>query len=119
MNNLKLNPISFSVTYQRVTPESAEHGDYSEQGFLHEDLRIIDLGDIQSLIEEFGTFEPSCSPITTITEGIWLSSPDPVEYDYATGEETYYSLHPNNARSAKYLTYIARYMEIIEYTEDY
>ena len=34
--------ILFNVTYEQVTPESAEHGDFSDSGFIGKDLSLPD-----------------------------------------------------------------------------
>lgn len=71
-----------SKTYNIITPESVENGDFAESGFEYKNLEM----DLRSLIDEIkdGGF--------TENAGRWLSTPDP-ERDFQTGEEIYYNLH--------------------------
>lgn len=87
--------ITFSVTYDVVTAESAEHGDfaeggfYSEGGWKHEDRSEWSL---RSLVSHFGRggFEDS---------GTWFSSAD-ADQDYRTGDYTSYAIHPPDSITA-------------------
>lgn len=49
----------FSVTYEIITEESAQNGDFAESGFLLENVGL------REAIKEFhvGYVKPSCSPI--------------------------------------------------------
>ena len=97
-----------SFTYQTVTPESAERGDYSEHGWIlpgmqkfalqddegqHDDVLdearrgifdLTDLGEIVSFAQSLG--------IDTGEGADWFYSTDP-DVDYETGEDTTYCLH--------------------------
>jgi len=75
--------MQYSITYEVITPESAENGDFEETGFYIEDGED-DLRDVINLAESLGICEDS---------GSWFSSVDP-EIDYQSGAETFYSLHP-------------------------
>jgi hypothetical protein len=92
-----------TTTYQIVTPESAEQGDYAEQGWKDEEGESMtpdeyDMEDGVTAIDkavEFlkhnGANEPSSSPTITIGN-TWYSTSSP-DIDYTTGAETYYSYH--------------------------
>ena len=85
----------FRVTYQTVTEESAEHGDYAESGFAHPRgwrFPVSDPGPHEITLREAvqiagGPFE-DC--------GRWFSTVD-ADTNYRTGEDTYYSIHPPEA----------------------
>ena len=107
---------TYAFTYQTVTPESAEHGDYDDHGFYdpnggwkfslndpdtaehvqsdrHEyEHTVLHYGELKHAIEQaqhLGICEASDSHIGT---GTWFTSIDP-DVDYATGEDTTYSFH--------------------------
>lgn len=115
------NMITFAFTYETVTPESAEHGDYADHGFtvdgnrfslcddevahdiLHENpdaYRIKwQVGTLEEVIERarnYGICEASDSYIGT---GTWFSSVDP-DCNYTLGEDTTYALHVEGATRA-------------------
>jgi hypothetical protein len=86
--------LSISKTYEIITPESAEHGDFEETGFEfeHEQYSFKDLCD---LIMDEGFYNEGSD---------WLNTVDP-DRNYATGEETFYGLHfdrENKERNLKY-----------------
>ena len=93
-------------TYDIVTPESAEHGDYAESGWIDEEGTPIepDQWDMDkadwdyftavvavavSTIEREGSVEPSSSEFCS---GVWYSTIGD-EIDYRTGEHTRYHFH--------------------------
>lgn len=89
------------TTFQTVTPESAENGDFSEQGWEDQEgvSMVPDEYDVEDgitavnkavdfLFDKGGT-EPSSSQFSPNT---WYSTPD-ADHDYSTGEDTYYSFH--------------------------
>ena len=94
---MTIERLSFNVTYQTVTQESAEYGEFDDSGFMFEDIEPDDIQDIISLINSYRCFDWSCSDNSG-----WLSSDSEV-IDYSTMEEIMYSLHANNERSARYL----------------
>jgi hypothetical protein len=94
---MTIERLSFSITYQTITPESAEYGEFDEDGFVFEDIEPDDIRDLISLIDNYRCFDWSCSDNSG-----WLSSDSEVSDD-ATMEEIIYSLHANNSRSARYL----------------
>ena len=96
--------------YQTVTPESAEHGDFADHGFImpglwkfpcddnltdakNGEFDLTDLREIINFAHDLGINE---------CEGAdWLYSVDP-DTNYSTGEETTYSLHIDNVTPSTY-----------------
>lgn len=73
-------------TYQVVSPESAEFGDFADQGFEYQDKELT----LRELVDELdGYFE--LSNTYCIDENTWVTSE--AEQDYSTGDYTTYSLH--------------------------
>lgn len=72
----------YSITFETITPESAEHGDYHDAGFMVEEEEA-DLRTVIENAQSYGICEDS---------GDWFSSVDP-SHNYYTGEEIFYSLH--------------------------
>lgn len=87
-------------TYEIVTEESAEHGDFEESGFEYEDNEFSFMELVRE-IKDAGATMPSDSSPSMHT---WYSTPD-ADIDYHTGEYTYYSFHPKGLteRQAKVL----------------
>ena len=93
-----------TTTYQTVTPESAEEGDFEDQGWedeegesmlpdkwdIEEGLTAVDKA-VEFLTNSRYTTEPSSSQFH---QGVWYSTPD-ADQNYTTGEDTYYSCHLN------------------------
>lgn len=87
-------PNMFAVTYEIVTPESAEHGDADERGFMTP-------GGWRTPIEQV---EPGENYTMGLREALQLCCPchdsgdwfdaEPYTKDYRTGEEISTSLHP-------------------------
>jgi len=80
--------MKYSITYQVVTPESAEIGDFEDTGFLVEN----DEDDLRYIIckaKGLGIVSRSQNDLTH-----WWESEDP-GINYQTGEQTYYNLHIN------------------------
>lgn len=90
------------TTYQIVTPESAEDGDFADQGWDDEEgeSMLPDEYDIEDgitavdkavdfLKNEKYTTEPSSNEFYV---GLSYSTPDP-DRNYSTDEETYYTCH--------------------------
>jgi hypothetical protein len=94
--------ITFRVTYDVVTEESAEHGDFAESGFYsrggwkHSDSSEWTLRDI---VREF---RARCED-----SGRWFSTAND-EIDYHTGEQTQYSIHPHDGITAASYKRLAR-----------
>lgn len=89
------------TTYQVVSPESAEQGDYADQGWENEegvsmvpdkwdddDVTAVDKA--VDFLNRKGATEPSSSPGFTV--GISYTTMDS-DVNYETGEDTYYTCH--------------------------
>lgn len=104
----------FRVTYDTVSPESAEHGDIAASGYAspggwkHDDPVSLTLRDAIGVCGFYpnarsagsGGFENS---------GSWWTTIDP-DQDYRTGEETRYSIHPPENITASSYGRITRYL---------
>lgn len=110
--------ITTAFTYQTMTPESAEYGDFEDHGYYgyggwrfsmlndeteadiaanpHEYNRPWALGDLRNVLHSaaaLGIYDPSCHPICADGgHSCWWSSVDP-DHDYSASADTYYSLH--------------------------
>ena len=102
--------IRYSITYQIITPESAEMGDYSDQGYERYDETADSFRELVNLVKDRGFSEPSCSPVT-YSDNIWFSTVDP-DRNYQTGEETYYSIHIDDKNALRHLI---SYLKAIKY----
>ena len=102
---MKLEKVTLSATYEIVTEESAESGEFAECGFLWEDVPHT-FREIVDVIESGGFIYPSCSHGAPN----WLSS-EP-EIDYTTGESETRSIHPGKgARSQRYWEKAVRHLQ--------
>jgi hypothetical protein len=72
--------LTFTVTFEVTTPESAEVGDADTRGVYEDDLLLRDV------VRKYGRG-------TLVDSGRCFSTVDP-ERDYSSGSETYYSVHP-------------------------
>lgn len=98
------------ITYEIITPESAEHGDAEERGFVSprygmkvpiEEINDTDWPDssLEWSVQQAASFLGTGSMEDS---GRWFSSIDP-DRNYQTGAETIYSLHPaDNVTPASY-----------------
>lgn len=89
------------TTYEIITPESVENGDFSESGWYDEqgESMVPDEYDKEegiTVVDKAAEFlknkcanEPSSS---VFSPGIWYYTIDP-EQNYLTGEDIYYSYH--------------------------
>lgn len=91
----------FNVTYEVITPESAEDGDYEESGFQMENVTLREAWEF--LRWESGNCEASSSDIATAR---WLTMYG--EMDPFSGDTTNYSLHFPEKLSAASRVRIAR-----------
>lgn len=89
----------FAVTYEIITPESAAEGDAAERGYAAEGVSLR-----EALRVAGGGFEPSDSRIGA---GTWFTTIDP-DWNYRTGEATYYAIHAPRGTSVASLRRIAR-----------
>jgi hypothetical protein len=99
----------FRVTFETVTPESAEQGDTASNGFVDAQGWQFAQGDFATF-KEWQAFD---APLMTLKEalnlcgslensGSWFSEADG-STDYRTGEETRKSIHPpRNISRASY-----------------
>jgi hypothetical protein len=90
-SNVRNNPeatIKISKTYQVVTPESAEDGDFADSGVEGEDQVTF-----RELIDIIRGGEPSSYPVTpaNINRHTWVTIQGGT--DYRTGAETTYGIH--------------------------
>ena len=80
------NLIVASKTYDIVTPESAEYGDFSESWFLFENNQYDSIEDFLSeLNNDYWEFDSFNKCFRTID----------ADQDLSDGSETYYSIHLN------------------------
>lgn len=90
----------FRVTYDIVTPESAEHGDSAESGFVLPGGWKEPAGSPEPVSMTLREAAELCYPQED--SGHWLSEADG-RVDYATGAEERRSLHPpDNITGASY-----------------
>lgn len=83
---------SFNVTYETITPESAENGEADSSGFMLENGSLREAWDIVRWGCEGGV-EANEWPMQSPRWVTFYSA----ERDYRTGEETNYSVHfPGN-----------------------
>lgn len=81
-------------TYQVADAESAEAGDYKDQGTEYKDQEFDSIWEIAQEIRDAGATEPSESGSNVkATVHTWWSTPDG-DKDMSTGEEKFYSFHP-------------------------
>jgi len=83
----------FSITYEIMTPESAEQGDAEERGFYLEGLSFGEaMAEIRSLGLRGAHCEADSCPISIDCPPRWFSFPE-AHKDYSTGAMTSYALH--------------------------
>jgi hypothetical protein len=77
----------FSVTFDTVTPESAEDGEVADGGFIVEDVSL------REAVEAIGSYapQPSCYPFDG-GQHAWFSH-DGYDEDHRTGKRESRSLH--------------------------
>ena len=94
--------MKLSKTFEVVTPESAEQGEYEESGFDFE-AQEYTFKELIDLMRSEGFSQDGCTE--------WLTTCDP-DRDYTTGSKTYYGLHfdrTNKPRQRKYWEKAIRY----------
>lgn len=95
----------FRVTYDIVTPESAEHGDSAERGFVMPGGWQYDIETV--LADKESNYSMSLRDAINLIgcvedSGSWFTETDGRQ-NYKTGAETTYSLHPpDNITGASY-----------------
>jgi len=91
--------IAVSRTFETVTPESAEEGDFADSGFIYQD-RELTFRELVRELQDGGFSEPSCYPIPAGFSP-WVSQADS-STNYRTGAETRESLHLADDSKARY-----------------
>lgn len=81
----------WSITYETVTRESAEHGEAEASGFLHEGLTFREAMDALRWARSCYV-EADSSPINARFPPRWFTF-YAVEHDIASGDATNYTLH--------------------------
>lgn len=77
--------IKVNITYQVISEESASRGDFSETGFIAQDLEFDnEQSALEHFTNDYGCYEQG-NPCAFYTV-------DP-ERDLSSGDETYYGLH--------------------------
>lgn len=91
--NAPMNKESFCVTFELVTPESAENGEASETGFLSEGCSLREAVDLLG----GSAHEADSFPLTRSNPPRWFTYTDSDPRDFRTGEIESRSLHlPRN-----------------------
>lgn len=106
MNNF----IIISKTFADTTPESAEHGDYSDRGFIDECMQVT-FSELVELMKEHN--QPSMSP-NDGNVNVWYSC-SPYTTDYSKGIERETSIHfhrSNTPNASKYWKLAAKFANI-------
>ncbi len=105
----------FTVTFDTVSPESAEEGDVCAAGVALAGGWKVDTWNNPN--EDTGPIEMSLREALSITGesltwvGSWFDA-DQTEEDYATGEVTRYSLHPPRTITAASLARLFRVLRV-------
>ena len=88
--------ITIDFTYDVVTPESAENGDFSESGFITPGMWKFSVDDYdarqQWKLGDLGDFISFAKSLGITSDGDNFYSVDP-DINYRTGESTTYSMH--------------------------
>ena len=91
-------PVSYSETFEIITPESAADGDVAERGFNVES----DEATFSELVDMLEGTQPSCSPLPAEpSKYIWFTAYG--EADFRTGEVENRSFHAADQRAARYM----------------
>jgi len=87
--------ITIDFTYEIITHESAEHGDFSESGFITAGHWTFDADDYDRQewkIGDLKSFVSFAQSLGIYSDGDSLRSVDADE-NYKTGEQTFYAMH--------------------------
>lgn len=79
----------FSITYETITPESAEHGETDDTGFVYEDLCFREAFQRIEYADGYSNCEANECPVRSPR---WLTFYS-INEDYSTGEVTNWFLH--------------------------
>lgn len=88
---------TYDITYSEVTEESAEHGDFSDTGFVSEDNEI-EIGDELTLVEVVADLIKDgyyCYPSSSVVDDSTWFETEP-ETDIQDGTERTEAIHFNN-----------------------
>ena len=94
--------ITIDFTFQTVTPESAENGDFDSDGFISPGYWKYDADDYernQWKRGDLGGLISFAQSLGIVSDGDGLYSMDP-DIDYQTGESTTYGMHISGATAA-------------------
>ena len=81
----------WDISFERITYESAEHGEAEENGFLHQGLAFREAMEV--LRWQRGCHvEADSSPVSLADPPRWFTIYD-AEHDMATGDVIHYALH--------------------------
>lgn len=95
----------FNVTFETITPESAEHGDVESRGFLCE---AVGLREALDGLDGLGSYvEADCCPVRSPR---WFTAYS-VREDYGTGETENRSLHLPDSLTESSRLRIARLLD--------
>ena len=87
----KYGPYEFRITYQTVTPESAEVGEYEDQGWELQDGQADDMDDLIHQLDNYGFYQDN-SPGILDELSFSTVSPTHDRAYFEEGEETYYTV---------------------------
>lgn len=92
-NGSKHGPYEFRITYQTVTEESAEIGDYADQGWELQDGHADDMDDLIYELDRYGFYEDTGHGLNELR----FNTVDPVRDRayYEEGESKYYTVFIN------------------------
>lgn len=77
----------FNVTFETITPESAEQGDFADSGYMASDVPL------REALSAIGRWYTRSRGAGLEDAGRWFNTIDD-EIDYRTGEHTRYAIHP-------------------------
>lgn len=99
------------ITYDDVTPESAEHGEFSDQGYLEEDREFEDLRELIEFMKREGYMYTSESPVReNCSDHMWFST-NTFTQDYTKGIERTENIHIRTSGRNKFR--IAKLLKLI------
>jgi hypothetical protein len=101
---------TLDVTYDVVTPESAERGDFEESGFESEDLKFDSLAEMALYMQENGASGSETGG--GIKNPSWYTA-DP-DIDYQSGHETSHGFHVQTDLTPEQVSELQLYMDMPE-----
>lgn len=91
-------PFSVSMTYEIITPESAEHGDVEDQGYDYQDKRMS-LSDVVREVESHGPYD-EIQEMSDSRGALLRLYESEGSINYRTGAETRHALHIRGSERA-------------------